>query len=185
MAKNEIDFHIRFVRNTAIKIIRNTFGFAEEADLQQSLLTWYDNLPEVAKNSIFSARASSLIEYVQAVDTGDADDIASKIVRKTTGMFIEDWKPGFESKFEDELKEAVDEVLSKKEDAVGTSQKILLMSDDGTPVEKFYDFNAENLSATATFFKNALEDMMEEYDGVLENNEKIGVLMDVIKKLMT
>ena len=90
-----------------------------------------------------------------------------------------------ESKFEDELKEAVDEVLSKKEDAVGTSQKILLMSDDGTPVEKFYDFNAENLSATATFFKNALEDMMEEYDGVLENNEKIGVLMDVIKKLMT
>ncbi len=58
------------------------------------------------------------------------------------------------------------------------------MSDDGTSVERFYDFNAENLSTTATFFKNALEDMMEEYDGILENNEKIGVLMDAIKKLM-
>lgn len=183
-AKTEIDSHIRIVRNTAIKIIRETFGFAEDADLQQSLLSWYDNLPEVAKNSIFSARTSSLIEYVQAVDTGNEDDIASKIVRKTTGMFIEDWKPGFGNKFEDELKEAVDEVLSKKGSAAGASQKILLMSDDGTPVEKFYDFNSENLSATATFFKNALEDVMEEYEGVLENNEKIGVLMDAIKKLM-
>ena len=85
----------------------------------------------------------------------------------------------------DELKEAVDEVLSKKENAVDTSQKILLMSDDGTSVERFYDFDAENLSATATFFRNALEDVMEEYDGILENNEKIGVLMDAIKKLMT
>ena len=185
VVKNEIDSHIHFVRETAIKIIRDTFGFAEETNLQQSLLTWYDNLPEVAKNSIFSARVSSLIEYIQAVDTGDTDDIASKIVRKTTGMFIEDWKSGFESKFKDELKEAVDEVLSKKENAVDTSQKILLMSDDGTSVERFYDFDAENLSATATFFRNALEDVMEEYDGILENNEKIGVLMDAIKKLMT
>lgn len=183
MVKTEIDFHIRFVRSTAIKIIRNTFGFAEEANLQQSLLTWYDNLPEVAKNSIFSARANSLIEYIQAVDTGDADDIASKIVKKTTGMFIEDWRPDFEIKFEEALKEAVDEVLSKEE-AVGTSQKILLMSDDGTSVERFYDFNAENLSTTANFFKNALEDVMEEYDGILENNEKIGILMDAIKKLI-
>ena len=52
-------------------------------------------------------------------------------------------------------------------------------------MERFYDFDAENLSATATFFRNALEDVMEEYDGILENNEKIGVLMDAIKKLMT
>lgn len=183
-AKTEIDSHICVVRNTAIKIIRETFGFAEETDLQQSLLTWYDNLPEVAKNSIFSARTSSLIEYVRAVDTGNEDDIASKIVRKTTGMFIEDWRSDFGSKFEAELKEAIAEILAKKETEAGSSQKILLMSDDGTPVEKFYDFNSENLSATATFFKNALEDMMEEYEGVLENNEKIGVLMDAIKKLM-
>jgi hypothetical protein len=183
-AKSEIDSHIRVVRNTAIKIIRETFEFDEGADLQQSLLAWYDNLPEVAKNSIFSARTSSLLEYVQTVDTGNEDDIASKIVKKTTGMFIEDWKSGFGSKLKEELKEAVDEILSKKESAAGAAQKILLMSNDGTPVEKFYDFNPESLSTTATFFKSALEDIMEEYDGVLENNEKIGVLMDAIKKLM-
>ena len=99
-------------------------------------------------------------------------------------MFIEDWRSDFGSKFEAELKEAIAEILATKETAAGSSQKILLMSDDGTPVEKFFDFNSENLSATATFFKNALEDMMEEYEGVLENNEKIGVLMDAIKKLI-
>lgn len=182
--KTEIDSHIRIVRNTAIDIVRETFGFSKDADLRQSLLAWYDNLSDVAKNSIFSARTNSLMEYIQAVDTTNEDDIASKIVKKTTGMFIEDWKSGFENKFEEELMEAVGEVLSKKESTAGTAQKILLMSDDGTPSEKFYDFNAENLSTTASFFKSALEDIMEEYDGLIENNEKIGVLMDVIKKLM-
>ena len=183
-AKTEIDSHIHIVRNTAIEIIRDTFEFDEETDLQQSLLAWYDNLPEITKNSIFSSRASGLIEYIRSVNTGDEDDIASKIVRKITGMFIEDWKPDFGNNFETELKEAVNEILSKVDVASGASQRILLMSDDGTPVEKFYEFNSENLSTTAIFFKNALEDMMEEYDGVLENNEKIGILMDTIKKLM-
>ena len=176
--KTEIDSHIRIVRNTAIDIVRETFGFSKDADLRQSLLAWYDNLSDIAKNSIFSARTNSLMEYIQAVDTTNEDDIASKIAKKTTGMFIEDWKSGFENKFEEELKEAVGEVLSKKESTAGTAQKILLMSDDGTPSEKFYDFNAENLSTTASFFKSALEDIMEEYDGLIENNEKIGVLMD-------
>lgn len=183
-AKADIDSHIRIVRNAAIHIIRESFGLAEEANLQQSLLAWYDNLSEVAKNSIFSARTSSLIEYVQSVDTGDEDDIASKIVRKTTGMFIEDWKPGFENKLEEELREAISEVLAKKEAAEGVSQRIVLMSDDGAPVEKFYDFDAHSLSASAIFFKSALEDLMEEYGESLENGEKIGVLMDAIKKLM-
>ena len=37
VVKNEIDSHIHFVRETAIKIIRDTFGFAEETNLQQML----------------------------------------------------------------------------------------------------------------------------------------------------
>lgn len=182
--RKDIDAHIHNVSVTAIVIIRTSFGFDGDMDLRRSLMTWYENLPEIAKNSILSSRAENLISYIKLIATNDEEEIASKIVYETTGTFIEDWKSGSDNKFKDELNEILTEVLSKKNTSSGGTQKIVLMDSTGTPVEKFYDFDSENLSSTATFFRSALEDMIEEYDGVLENNEKIGVLMDAIKKMM-
>lgn len=183
-AKLDIDSHIGVVRRIALGIIRNCFRIQDESDLQQSLLAWYDNLPSVAKNSVLTMRTSNLIQYIQSVNTGDENEIASKIVRNATGMFIEDWKAGFERVFENELKDAIQEILSKTSEATDSTQRILLMSKDGTTDEKFYDYNPDALSASATFFKNSLDDIIEEFDGAIENNEKIGILMDAIKKLM-
>ena len=182
--KADIDAHIHHIKRRASAVVREVFGIAPDVDLRQSLLLWYEQLPPAAKNNIFSARTAALVEYVSNIQTNDDEEISSKIVYVSTGMFIEDWKMGFESQLKDSLTIAINEITEKGKVTSGT-QKILLVGDDGTPMEKFYDFNSENLSATATFFKSALDDMMEEYDGVLENNEKIGVLMDVIKKLMT
>lgn len=182
--REDIDTHIHYVSASAIDAIRNAFGFDSNMDLRKSLTTWYENLPEIAKNSILSSRAENLISYIKTIGTNDEEEIASKIVYETTGTFIEDWKSGFDDKFKNELNDVLTEILSKKETSAGGSQRIVLMDANGIPVERFYDFDSNNLSSTATFFRSALEDMMEEYDSVLENNEKIGVLMDAIKKLM-
>ena len=50
--------------------------------------------------------------------------------------------------------------------------------------ECFYEFDPESISASGQFFQNALDEMLEEYESVLDNNEKIGILMGMVKKLM-
>ena len=182
--KADIDLHIHHIKKTAADIVRASFAFEADVDLRQSLLMWYEGLPQTTKNSIFSSRTDALMQYISAVQTNDDESIASRIVYLVTGIFIEDWKEGFEVQFQKDLQTAIDEIKAKKDGGSDTEQKILLVDEDGKTLERYYDFNPEQMSATASFFKSALDDMMEEYDGVLENNEKIGVLMDAIKKLM-
>ena len=62
------------------------------------------------------------------------------------------------------------------------SKKITLPGESGAK-EYFYDFDPNELSPSGVFFQSALDDMMDEY-GALDNSEKIGILMNLVKKLM-
>lgn len=181
--KADIEAHIHCLKKRAANVIRNTFGIEPNVDLRQSLLLWYEQMPTAAKQSILSTRTAALVEYISGIQTNDDEEIASKIVHISSGMFIEDSKTGFETQFQESLAECFDEIAKKSTVKAGT-QKLLLVGDDGVPMEKFYDFNPDTMSATATFFRSSIDDIMEEYEGVLGTNEKIGVLMDAIKKLM-
>lgn len=183
-AKHDIDQHIVYVKRDAIAIIRETFGFNDDANLRLCLVNWYDELSSAAKNSIFTARTTRFLEYIHEIETNDEAEIASRIVRDVTGMFIEDWKNGSGDSFKEDLLLVIKEVSDKKDTVSSGVQKIIMQNADGMPVEKYYDFDPDTLSATATFFKSSLEDILDEYEGVLENSEKIGVLMEAIKKLM-
>ena len=182
--KHDIDQHIEFVKRDAVTIIRDTFGFNADANLRLCLVNWYDELSFAAKNSIFTARTTRFLEYIHKLETNDEAEIASRIVRDVTGMFIEDWKNGSGDSFKEALLSIIKEVSDKKNTVSSGVKKIVMQNEDGMPVEKYYDFDPDTLSATATFFKNSLEDILDEYEGVLENSEKIGVLMEAIKKLM-
>ena len=84
-AKKDVDSHIFSMKEVAVSIIREVFGFTSESDLRQNLFSWYENLPDTAKKSVFTARTESLLNYIKTIPTGNEDDIAGKIVRETTG----------------------------------------------------------------------------------------------------
>ena len=63
------------------------------------------------------------------------------------------------------------------------SPRLVIRNAGGDSDVLFYDFDMENISSTGRFFKNTLGDMLEEYDGILDNREKIGILVDAIRQL--
>jgi hypothetical protein len=64
-----------------------------------------------------------------------------------------------------------------------STSKTVIRDADGNGDVLFYDFDLEKMSSTGMFFKNTLDDMLEEYDGILDNREKIGILVDAIRQL--
>ena len=46
------------------------------------------------------------------------------------------------------------------------------------------EYDPENESSNAFFFRNAIESAMEEYDGFMDNREKVAILFEMAKKLM-
>lgn len=182
MIRNDLDAHVHHVKQAASKIIREKFGFSRDQDLRQSLLTWYTALPEQAKKSVVSSEAEGLLSFIRETDTSDEEEIAGRIATLITGGYIEDWKDSMAETFGDELSSVISEVIeagNRKED----TRSMVIANPEGDRDVLFYDFNMDDISSTGTFFRNSLEDMLEEYEGILNNREKIGILVDAIKRL--
>lgn len=105
-----------------------------------------------------------------------------KIAKTATNFFIEDWNDKIIPEFETTLKALVSDLQQRVGVASPQSKKISISTNDGIK-EWFYDFDPDELSASGVFFQSALDDMMDEY-GALDNSEKIGILMNLVKKLM-
>ena len=178
--RSDLDAHIHRLRAETVRVIRERFSIPGDQDLQQSLCSWYDALPEQAKRGVFNTEAEALLRYLKGLDTGDEEEIAGKIVNIITGGYIEDWKDGLVDGFDGQLLLVVQEILKA---GSNTSQETVIRNAGGDSDVLFYDFDMENISSTGRFFKNTLGDMLEEYDGILDNREKIGILVDAIRQL--
>ena len=182
--KEELDVHIYIVKENAVRAIRAGLSLDEKDDLLICLKEWYYGLPDNVKNSLLSADSQRLLGIIREIEQTNTSEIAEKFSKEITGFFIEDWNDDSISVFSAGLHGLVSEVEEKsKKSDTGLGQKIIISTSNGAK-ECLYDFDPDNLSASGYFFQNALDDMLEEYGDSLETNEKIGILMQVVRKLM-
>ena len=181
-AKKDLDAHTKKLKKKAERVVRTTFDLPKDDDFLQSLKAWYENVPVNAKNSILPAASQSLLNCIRDITGNNEGDLIEKIAKTTTNFFIEDWNDKIIPEFETTLKTLVFDLQQREEAASQQSKKISISTNDGIK-ECFYDFDPDELSASGVFFQSALDDMMDEY-GALDNSEKIGILMNLVKKLM-
>ena len=181
-AKKDLDTHTKKLKKQAEQIVRLSLGLPKEDDFLQSLREWYENVPEKAKNSILPSASQDLLNCIRGIAENNEGELIEKIAKASTNFFVEDWNEKIIREFETTLKEFVSD-LQQKEETVGPQSKKISISTGDRTKECFYDFDPEALSAPGMFFQCALDDMMDEY-GALDNSEKIGILMNLVNKLM-
>ncbi len=184
VTKNDIESHIHIIKRDIATTMRRAFGFAFDANLKKSLEDWYAKVPSMIKNSVFDGSADHFIKCFEMDLPSDEEKLCDIFVKAVTGTFIEDWKDSSLNEFENELKNVI--VLIETKDVKKTSShRISFTIDDSEQKDCFIDYDADNLSVSGTFLRNALNDVLDEYDGVTENNEKIGILLDLIKERLS
>ena len=113
----------------------------------------------------------------------DNEEITEQISKAAVNFFVEDWRDETIDDFSAALCGMVEEISEIGNRPESDMERISL-SDGGVSDERLIDFNLENLSSTGHFFQNALDDVLEEYGDTLETSEKIGILMNLVRKLM-
>ena len=113
----------------------------------------------------------------------NAEDIVGKLAKELTGIFIEDWKDEMQEQYKDALEAFLSEINSAS-DSGSSNYKVQFTTPDGKNETMFYEYDSENESSNAFFFRNAIESAMEEYDGFMDNREKVAILFEMAKKLM-
>lgn len=183
--KKELDSHVGYLKKRAESIVRKVLGLSSEDNFRLSLQYWYNVLPSQAQNSVFPADIQGIFNAIRNISAGETEiggEVIEQLSKTSTNFFIEDWTDKTIQEFEDTLQKLVAE-LDKKKNDTETGSKITLATDDGIK-ECFYDFDPDDLSTSGYFFQNALEEMLDEYGSSMDNNEKIGILMRTVKKLM-
>ncbi len=181
-AKKDLDGHIKKLKKKAEKTVRTVLGLSKNDDFLQSLKLWYENVPEKAKNSILPTASQNLFNCIRDTTENLKGDLIEKIAKTATNFFIEDWNDKMILEFETSLNVLVSDLQQREDTASSQSRKISISTSDGVQ-ECFFDFDPNELSVSGVFFQSALDDMVDEY-GALDNSEKIGILLNLVKKLM-
>lgn len=182
--KNDIDRHIQYMKDIAIRAIRTGLSLGDKDDLSVSMQAWYMDLSDTVRSSVFTADSQRILGVIKHSGIVGAEEIAEKLSKAITGFFIEDWNDSSIDEFERGFKVLMNEIEEKNKDSKKDSENKIIFATDSGLQECLYDFDPENLSPSGYFFQNALDEMVDEYGESIENNEKIGILMQMVKKLM-
>ena len=122
------------------------------------------------------------IEYIKNLTTHDENDVVEKISKIMTGYYIEDWQPSDIETYMNSIKEVIQEVKNGNDKSSKESNRILLI-DGNEKIEKYLTSN-DNISVIGNTMKNNIEEIISEYGNSLSEEEKISVLVDIIKNYM-
>lgn len=165
-----------------IKETKEIFNKNYKGSLNSLLKDWLIDNELESSNMIFDVKTRELIEYVKDLTTHDENDIIEKISKIITGFYIEDWQPNEMDNFKNELALIIKNINDTDQNSFDSSNKITLISGN-EKIEKYLSSDDE-LSALGNTMKNNIEEIINEYGDSLTEQEKISVLIDIMKKYM-
>lgn len=177
-----LEGHIHQVKKEAANRIKEIFSCRETEDLAQGLKFWYQGQKEQAEQKLYDTVTNHFLSYIREVSTYDEEEMVSRISKILLDLFVEDWN--------DESLECLAETLMRTKKVVECCQeeemtggKILLDDGRGNVVEKYYSEVEGDLNTY--FFRNALMDLLEQVGGAVELEEKVAVLVGVLRELIS
>lgn len=179
------DYFDKFIENyyrTLIRETKDVFDSKFKGSITSLLKEWYSNNELENSKRIYDIKARNFIEYIKNLTTHDENDVVEKISKIMTGYYIEDWQPSDIETYMNSIKEVIQEVKNGKDKSSKESNRILLI-DGNEKIEKYLTSN-DNISVIGNTMKNNIEEIISEYGNSLSEEEKISVLVDIIKNYM-
>ena len=174
-----------FIEDYKEKVLKETielFDKKYKGSLSTLVMEWSKDLNPKIKNKIFDIKTKELLNYISNVDTHNDDEILNNFVKIITGFYIEDWQPNQNDEYITSFKEIVSRLKIEPIDEQKNMQKIILSSGDKV-IEKDIS-SSDSISSLGMTMKNNIEEIIDEYGGSLPEEEKMNVLLDIIKKFM-
>lgn len=171
------------IREIAV-CIKKEFGAKEEESLRGCFTEWYDRWGKNAKNHVLTASIQGFLNYIENISTNDEDVITERIAKIVSDLYLDDWSDSTPEQFIAELhaiREEV-EIAGAKETDVEAGNCIILKSADGNEMQRFYD--ADTSDSTSLYFKNMLEEAIEDFGSTLEVNQKVAILVQTLEELL-
>lgn len=163
--------------------VKQMFNRSIKGSLSSIMQDWYNSLPETTRTHIFSSEVNGFLHFIKENTSFDDNDVISELAKCVTMLAIEDWNDQLVNTFLNSIKSYIDVVNSflLEEEDTGTDGTIVLSLGYGG---KVYENNITDteVSGIAETAMNNIESHLEEYGEAITAQERVAVLLKLLKK---
>lgn len=177
--KTYYDDYFDWIQTEAVSKIYAVWGEKRKKDLFHYLKEWYQNQSKRSKQGLYNGRMTNFMSAIETMDVYNDSEVAKKIVKAVTDVYIENWNTGALEEFAEELVSVKKKIESIQDEAVAGEMTLSFTRRNGEPFEKTYSHANES---TGSVLRNIIEDTLEEYDD-LSVNDRVSILLEMIEKI--
>jgi len=182
--KNMKNLFDDFISKYSEILINETIGIIKpgfKGSITSMLKEWYDDNKLDKSNIVYNLNCREFIDYIKNISTHDDKDVIEKLAKIITGYYIEDWQPAEYQNYINGLNNIVKTIKSPSKNISDTNRITLI---DGDNRFEKYITSSDNISAIGNTLKNNIEEVINEYGDSLTEQEKVSILLNIVKKYM-
>lgn len=181
--KSRLDNHISNIKAYLILETKKIFGDKSEGTLSSAIIDWKQKLADRTKKRMFDAKTNQILSYLLSVSNYDDIKLIEELSKCVVGMNLADWNNSSLEKYKEVISSVIFTINAfnaSSEDETG---------DNGIEVV----INGEKISKTFASVKttpmgmtvmNNIEAVFEEYGDSISSDEKLSILLNIIKTLI-
>ena len=177
--KEKFDNYLKEYTGDLIIQVKGIFEHKTKANLNNILKNWYSSINEKIKYKIMSLDIKKMFEFIIQMNTYNELEIIQNISYILLGFYIEDWEDNTYKIFYEKLSNIIKEIDSLNDTKDEFSETVEI--NDGVRVIKKY-IAPDEITQIGKTLQNNIEDTIEEYGNSISENERIKILLQVIKK---
>lgn len=178
--KTYYDDYLDWIQDYVSNSIYKIWGGKRKLDLHHMLTEWYDKQSIRSKQGLYSGRITNFMSCIEALNVYNDSEVAIKVVKAVTDVYLENWNVGASEEFIDDLTELKCEIESIQDEINSGELSLSFTGRNGEQVEKLYSYADES---TGSVLRNIIEDTLEEYDD-LSVNDRVSILLEMIEKII-
>lgn len=178
--KKKLAEYYRWMIGKTVEATIEIFAPKTKKDLTHTLLEWYEEQSDLAKHGLQSSRITNLMSCIEENKSFDDGDLAKKVVRAVTDIYMDSWNDLSFDQYIKALIEVKNEVeFLKNKDIDDRDQHLLTFTGkNGDEIKCFYSDVDES---TGSIFRNIISDTLEDFSD-LSTNDKVAILLEMISK---
>lgn len=174
-----LDHHVAKERKELICKLTDLFAPGYQGGFSLAVMSWYKKLPDGVKKHVFDSDTNPLLNIAAGLSTYDDEELLDKFVVALVSMGVEDWNDRLAAQFIEKVFKAVGVINGYRENGGktdGTGTVMLHMPE--MQIEKTFD--VETISPLGETILNNLRSVFEEYNGAINSDEQMAILVKLI-----
>lgn len=181
--KNRLDNHISNIKTYLICETKKIFGDKSEGTLSSAILDWKQKLAEKTKRRMFDTKTNQILGYLLSINAYDDVKLIEELSKCVIGINLADWSNSTIEKYKEILSTAILNINAfnnSSDDEEGANGIEVVIN--GEKISK--TFASVKTTPIGMTVMNNIEAVFEDYGDSISSDEKLSILLNVIKTLI-